>query len=403
MNTINQNSNKKKYPSILYVYLLFYLSSLSWSSTFLYFFHLKAALMYYPIIIILFLVFIRKYKIHKLVLISILAFSSTFLIIGFIADIHLYIIRYSFLSIIFFVLYIYVYKLNVLVVRSIEFTSYFLIIAIILSIISFIYVYLGGEPLYQFPNPDGRINNLYLFSFSNTINYNIIRPSFIYDEPGAFSFLIISTVILREIYGLKKNITIFILVFGLITLSLSHVIFTFLYFLLRTNFKQKIASGLLLMILLSLVIDIPAMNFFFDRFHIDNSGRIKGDNRSGQIENFYNIVTPKIILLGNNNLNIKANGRKNDISSSFVTPLYRGGIMVLLVQCLTYSMLILLIFLRKEFLFPSLALMLLFSERPYFGEIGYQIFLYISILSMYYKVSLKGKNIENNNCNNSLQ
>jgi len=376
-----------------YSFILFYFIALSFSSAILYIFHLKASLLYYPMVIYLIYSFIKKFSIRKDLLLTILFLIFLLLFFGSIANVHIYTIRYAFLPIVIYIVYVYVYKQNHIVHRVIKWLSIFSIIAVTLSIFSFIYTYLGGESYFSFPNPDGRINHLYLFSFANTINYNIMRPSFIYDEPGALSFFIVIVVLLREIYSFDKKITIFILIGGLVTLSLTHIMMTFLYLFFRSKAKYTITVIAIIGLILFSLKDVPAMGFFFDRFKVNESGKLQGDNRSKQIKNFSRIIDLDILILGNYKCDDKINKRctnHGDISSSPVTPLYRGGISILVIQLITYFSLFILIFKNKKLIYPSVSLILLISQRPYFGEIGYQFMIYIVIISMFY-IKNKGK------------
>lgn len=106
--------------------------------------------------------------------------------------------------------------------------SKMLVLLVIFGLIGQLYFVLGGQPVYEFNNPDGRPAYLYASTFSNSVSV-YIRPSGIYDEPGSLSFFICLCVALRERFQLPRKTSILMLVGGMVTLSIAHVIFSFFY------------------------------------------------------------------------------------------------------------------------------------------------------------------------------
>jgi hypothetical protein len=122
-----------------------------------------------------------------------------------------------------------------------DIASLFTILSVMMLIgayIGFIYALIGGKPIWAIKNPDNRDSWLYLTTFTNARIGNIIRPSGLFDEPGAFSFFICITAILRNITKRSLKVTIAILIFGFITLSLAHFIF-FIFYILSISIKKK--------------------------------------------------------------------------------------------------------------------------------------------------------------------
>ncbi len=266
----------------------------------------------------------------------------------------------------------------------------FCIVAIVLAWISFFYVLAGGEPQLEFPNPDGRPNRLYLTSLSNDVVGGVIRTAFIYDEPGAFSFVLVVAVIIREMLAKSRMISLLILLGGLVTFSLIHVMVLAIYVFLVLSFKFKIISALALMIVVIATYGDPRFGFFYDRF--DSDGDNAGlSNRTVQLENFYNVIAddPEVFFLGDYNCHVREEKRcyeHGDISSSPVTPTYLGGIFLLIIQVLTHLALLSLM-LKKRFFFPAVAMTLLLLQRPYFHLLGYQLLIYFPVFYMLYNTS----------------
>jgi hypothetical protein len=91
------------------------------------------------------------------------------------------------------------------------------------------YAYYGGVPILDFANPDGRLNQLYLTTLTNFQIENFIRPSGIFDEPGALSFVACFIAALRHSTGGNKKITWIILILGMVTMSIAHLIYVLLH------------------------------------------------------------------------------------------------------------------------------------------------------------------------------
>lgn len=179
---------------------------------------------------------------------------------------------------------------------------YFLIFG---SFVSLIYLKMGGGELYTFLNPDGRTNYLFPFTLTNSFWDELIRPSGIYDEPGAFSFFICTTVVLRDLLGFSKKNSFIMLISGLITLSLAHVVFLIIYLLnFRISFRNLLISFFTMFLGFIYFSNIDKSdilyNVFFIRFTINNSGKLIGDNRSQNLLNAYDLLkkNPQYIITG---------------------------------------------------------------------------------------------------------
>jgi hypothetical protein len=123
-------------------------------------------------------------------------------------------------------------------VAMVRFASALFLVFIGLAIVGVAYQLLGGSPLLTLPNADGRDNDLYLTTFSNAYTFTI-RPSAIYDEPGAFSFYICALVILRSRIGMSRRTSAVLMLGGLITQSITHVFATLLWFVWAMNDRRQ--------------------------------------------------------------------------------------------------------------------------------------------------------------------
>lgn len=272
---------------------------------------------------------------------------------------------------------------------------------IVLSWIALIYTLLGGKPIFEVLLPDGRTFSLLLSSFTVTYeltgHLGIIRPSAIYDEPGAFSFVICYVCICRHLMGLDRNLTWLILLSGLITFSLAHVVYIVIHFL-SENHKALNLKRLFLLSVFSLFIIsfIPqtqrAFQFLLiERFERDQHGTIKGDNRRAQLlYNFEMLSKNKGAILWGvddepfisvNEMKAKYPGYSYE---NPLSPLILRGVFSSFVY---YASIIILIVvgLSKRRYFVLIGLALLFFQRPYIMNLGYSLYLLIPLLYIYIK------------------
>lgn len=260
----------------------------------------------------------------------------------------------------------------------------FLSVGIVGAVVGFVYALDGGQPTLTIFNIDGRENGLYLSTMTNTIWGNVIRPSFIYDEPGAFSFALCATVALREILGLRRLPSYLLLVGGMITFSLAHIVITFVYLVFRIGWLKTSAILITILVSLASVAQTEELEFFFNRFSIED-GELAGDNRSNQLQNFFDVVHPSMILFGDVECHPRLDHtckEHGDISSSPVTPVYRAGIVALVVQLVAHAGLAVAFLRSRRFRFSALALTLLLLQRPFFEISGYGFIAFLLIFLM---------------------
>jgi hypothetical protein len=261
----------------------------------------------------------------------------------------------------------------------------FMVAGVIGAIIGFAYAYVGGAPLLEINNIDGRENGLYLSTMSNVYLLGIIRPSFIYDEAGAFSFILCATVALRELLGRSRGPSFFMMLGGLITFSVAHILLTLVFLAFRLGPAKTMAVvAALVVILIPVAANSEEFEFFFSRFEVTD-GQLSGDNRSIQITNFMEVVSPRILLFGDVDCHSRADGiceEHGDISASPITPTYKGGIMALLVQLCVHVGLIVAFFTHRRFRFAALGMTLLLLQRPYFDVSGYGFLTYLMLFLM---------------------
>jgi hypothetical protein len=180
----------------------------------------------------------------------------------------------------------------------------FCLILLIGAILGFFYTFLGGEPFFYIKNEDTRLNGFFLSTFSNSYTLNIIRPSGIYDEPGALSFVVCLIVAGRKLLGKSNKHSWTLLILGFITLSLAHFIFVVCFLIeeMKGSNIKAIFRLILFAVLLFFIIFFSSLKevfdiFFFARFKIED-GQMAGDNRSALIKNALEYLDFKTFLFG---------------------------------------------------------------------------------------------------------
>jgi hypothetical protein len=209
-------------------------------------------------------------------------------------DIQFIFISYFFITAIFIVLQCDRYD----ILMFVDFSTNFLLVVIWASLFGFLYAFIGGSPIFTFDNPNGIPNEVFLTTMTNSRWGNIIRPSGIYDEPGAFSFFICSIAMLRKLFNLTEKKTWLLLIFGLITFSVAHVLYLLFHVLSDKNLIKFSISKLiifLLGILLVFFISITPLwdavdMIFLSRFKNSGTGLFPGDNRSDLFFNTWNYI-----------------------------------------------------------------------------------------------------------------
>jgi hypothetical protein len=113
--------------------------------------------------------------------------------------------------------------------RAIEIGTDILLVMAVLAWVSFIYVLRGGAPSFEISGYPGQPVSLYLTSMALSIHGQgpgtFLRPSGIFDEPGAFAFFISLCAACRMLFDMDRNKTWCLLIVGLVTTSIALVIF----------------------------------------------------------------------------------------------------------------------------------------------------------------------------------
>lgn len=266
-------------------------------------------------------------------------------------------------------------------------------IAVIFSVIGFVYAALGGVSNFTIVNPTGREFYFYLTTFTVTNYSGFIRPSAFFDEPGALSFYICFVVMLREIvHPYKRTFNYFLLIMGGITLSLAHIVFACLYivYCLITRFSTKLLLLLLGAIFFALILFffLPNKDIVIEYLMSRSTSDVDGQGRSGLLQAAINVLSDSdgyVYLFG-----IDSNCLVNyDEACRYVyprmgetplSPLVFGGLMTSWLYYIIYVYFGCKTVVKISQNLLILSFLLLFLQRPYIYLISYSMMFALAIV-----------------------
>ena len=258
-----------------------------------------------------------------------------------------------------------------------------MLVLLVGAVIGFGLALSGVQPLFDIANSDGRPNYFYYTTFANMRWGNVIRPSAIYDEPGAFSFMICAVSALRHLRGRDARVTWLMLGMGFVTLSLAHLVYVLLHALAeRSNFRN--VAGIVVTLLPLMVVAGYLGGFdvlekrLLSRATVTESGVIVQSSRSRNMINAAEHLQahPVSILFGvDPSCRFERDSCKKKLplmGGVPLSPLVLHGIFVSWPYYLTLVVLLISpIFGRKYFV--SFAFGALLLQRPYVLGIGYSL------------------------------
>jgi len=292
--------------------------------------------------------------------------------------------------------------------KVVDIASILLLMIVIGGVIGFVLAFLGTPSLLDFPNPDGRPNQFFYTTLSNAVMGDIIRPSGIYDEPGALSLYICAIAAMRHLLGKNNKLTWALLVLGFVTLSLAHLIYVFFHFMAERLTKQNVLSFVLIFLIAVSAVFLTGFNSVLEEklFHrlvvSEETGSIEGDNRSFRMFNAIELMETdsKIIFFGGDpSCRFDGNMCKTlfpPIGENPLTPLFTNGLLVAWPFYLTLlTLFISPVFGRKYFVPFGFGLLLL--QRPEMlvvsGVMISTIILMLTILSIKRGIISSNQNI----------
>jgi len=253
----------------------------------------------------------------------------------------------------------------------VEIGTPFFIVLLSGAFIGFTYAMAGGQPVFQFPNPDGRMNYFFLTTSTNTWIGNIIRPGGIYDEPGSFSFLLCVLAIFRVLTGKSDILTYFMLLAGNITFSAAHAIFFVLYnfYMFGKYYKKKFFVSYIVSIVFAMVFLLYAYYDIFEDmlFYRLQGERLTNNNRTVQIDGSLYILKNArplmdVVLFGYNKIEDEKYLFTNPLG-----PLIYDGIFVSWIYYMCITILLFGGVISPKYRFVLWGIAFIYMQRPFYS------------------------------------
>lgn len=275
--------------------------------------------------------------------------------------------------------------------KLIDYLTIFFFTLIVGAYISFILALLGMNPIGNLSDKFGTTNvSFYGLTLTNTIKFNVIRPSGIFDEPGAFSFFICILVFLRNKFQKSEFLTLILLLAGFITFSLTHLLFTSIYLLSKYFNIKRFFYLFFLIIIFTIIIYYYEIDKIYDELLfsrlIDFSENFSENERFLNFSNAFHILTtyPLTFLFGINSICIfeivQCVTKYGMICCNPLEPITSTGILLswpyyfILIYFIFKS-----IFIRSNLIYLGLVLLLL--QRPAVNSAGYTFAIFVIILT----------------------
>jgi len=283
--------------------------------------------------------------------------------------------------------------------RSINMLFYLSVIILIGAWVGFYYtLYVSIVPTLSTTNPNGMMNSLYLTTFSNSDRWwGFIRPAGIFDEAGALSFFTILVVCLIELYNVGRIKSIILLGLGLITFSLTHLLCVIVYVIVMFR-NRKVFVFLFFSILVGFAYNyIPEDNILdrvlFNRLQVTGEGRLMGDNRSNQVDEFFSLIDSDISIYGERGMIKRSGGRLSaavDQSSNPFMIWFNYGFLI----WLPYAILLIVLFSNyfhsdRSVQITSIMMTILLLQRPYIYSMYWGFAIWFVISAMFIKKTTK--------------
>lgn len=256
--------------------------------------------------------------------------------------------------------------------RSLFFINVFAWILLSGAVIGLIYSMSGGGPMLELRIAD-RTTFLFLTTFAEDSGGGFIRPTAIYNEPGALAMVVTVILVLNHEMGVFKKSSIALAIALIFVGSLAGAIVSALYFL-TSRLLSPAWKGALIIFLVAAISAVFVLrdsgnaivdfldDMYLERLRVED-GWLVGDNRTGQVMVFLDRVDEEIILQGGA---FSGAFSDVDVSSNPFSMIASHGVFISLPYFFALVWLGLLMLRGKSSnLFGPAAILLTLLQRPY--------------------------------------
>lgn len=195
--------------------------------------------------------------------------------------------------------------------KALRAISWFSLVILVGGVVGMAYAAAGGSPLMDV-QVGYRTTYLYLSTFSFAFIGDTLRPSGIFDEPGALAMYVGIITMFNDVLRQNARLTLAMMVLLVCTGSLAGLALSLWYLVSSNAMRTRRARNLGLVLALlggygalsflypSNFLSSSLEAFYAERLQIDQ-GKLVGDNRSGQVVEFLELVDQEMLLRGTRN------------------------------------------------------------------------------------------------------
>jgi hypothetical protein len=277
--------------------------------------------------------------------------------------------------------------------KALRVVTWFTLALLMGGVISIGYVRLGGQPLFDLV-VGYRTTHLYLTTFSFAFVGDFIRPSGIFDEPGAFSMYVAIVTMFNDALRQNQKLNLTLVTLVIFTGALAGLAMAVLFLLTSNSMGLRKKRSLVLVgslvaayLVLSGLAPTNPIRLAVDAFYSDRlkvqDGRLVGDNRTNQVSDFFRLVDDEILLKGATNSDKL--GEAEDISASPFSITFGFGLIISIPYFLLLLWLIA-VTIRNRFQnsYATLGLFMLLLQRPYLYHMSWSILIVATVWLIHY-------------------
>lgn len=270
----------------------------------------------------------------------------------------------------------------------------------------FLILLTGMPPLFEFTEFDERTGYCFGLTTTNAYFFRIIRYAGFFDEPGQIAFWGIWALIFNYLFFKNRKFEKVLSICLIFTFSMAYYIQMFFYILFfKIRDKKNIFNLLIVLGLVGGVIystkdsDFDLYVLTFKRFEADDSGKLKGDNRSDLAE------LAEDVFLQNPVFGAGARHVADDFPYMNANPFFTLAVDGIVGTINTYLPLIFIIclnFKRRDLIKAIFILVLGYLQRPYGIPFIFPFTLYSFVMLSYLKYNAKRRLDKENYCGDSM-
>lgn len=172
--------------------------------------------------------------------------------------------------------------------RLVNISSAALLLMLIAGWIGLFLAFEGVPPLHVVSGIHARPLYYFYTTLTPTLIGRFIRPSGIYDEPGALALVVCLVAFMRSAMHMDRRYTWVLLILGFVTFSIAHLVYVTIHFLSERRIVLAWANLAVVFMLIIVALSRSGLWGYFDQYLVDrlaltqrSEAVVAGDNRTG--------------------------------------------------------------------------------------------------------------------------